>query len=304
MALPRASIRPTTRLLNQSFKATRSKARTRSWQMVQRRTYADHGGHEEFKAGSDLPWAITSTVVTVPCIWYLWPPSKKKDEHGHGHDEHKSHDEGGGASSHDDGDHSSESEEGGKDDAVEQDEKEEEKKEENESEKGGEKGGEKSDEESKSENEGGQEDTPETSDDESGDVPHEKGGGGNVEGVRFKGPTKGGTKDGEQGDTRKHVPVAEGITKKRIESDYGIVQGAAQDDDATVQEPGNVQDKAAASKPAGSQTVQSGKQEGIANTDTKHSTDVTNDPEKSTKGEGTPETSKTKGTVDPFRPQV
>ena len=47
-----------------------------------------------------------------------------------------------------------------------------------------------------------------------------------------------------------------------------------------------------------------GKQEGLSNTDTKHSEDVTNSSEKSTKGEGTVETAKLKGTVSPNRPQV
>ena len=60
----------------------------------------------------------------------------------------------------------------------------------------------------------------------------------------------------------------------------------------------------ATSKPAGSKNTQSGKQEGLSNTDTKHSTDLTNDPEKSKKGEGTPESAKAKGTVKPSRPQV
>lgn len=46
----------------------------------------------------------------------------------------------------------------------------------------------------------------------------------------------------------------------------------------------------------------SGKQEGISNMDTKHSTDVAHDPDKSTKGEGVAETAKLKGTVDPQRP--
>ena len=48
----------------------------------------------------------------------------------------------------------------------------------------------------------------------------------------------------------------------------------------------------------------SGKQEGLSNTDTKHSTKLEEDPDKSKKGEGTPETAKSKGTVDPNRPQV
>ena len=63
--------------------------------------------------------------------------------------------------------------------------------------------------------------------------------------------------------------------------------------------------EAASSKsPGGLTTSQSGKQEGLSNTDTKHSTDIANDPEKSKKGEGSPETAKLKGTVSPARPQV
>ena len=42
----------------------------------------------------------------------------------------------------------------------------------------------------------------------------------------------------------------------------------------------------------------------MSNTDTKHSEDITNSSEKSTKGEGTVETAKVKGTVSPQRPQV
>lgn len=175
--------------------------------------------------------------MTAPCIWYLWPPPKKKDGHGHGHDEHKGHEKDGEASGDEGeehspdgevsgdegGEHSPEGEETGEDGTTKQEEKE--------------------GANSESESDEGQQDTPETSDDESGDSSYEKEGGGNVEGVQFKGRTKAGTKEGEQGDTRKHVPDAKGASKKRIESDYGTVLGAAQDDDATVQQPGNVQDK-------------------------------------------------------------
>ena len=65
----------------------------------------------------------------------------------------------------------------------------------------------------------------------------------------------------------------------------------------------NIPDSAS-SKPAGGKNTQSGKQEGLSNTDTKHSTDITNDSSKSKKGEGSPETAKSKGTVDPQRKQV
>lgn len=53
--------------------------------------------------------------------------------------------------------------------------------------------------------------------------------------------------------------------------------------------------------PAASQNKQSGKQEGLSNTDTKHSTDPSKDPGKAKKADGTPDTSKEKGTVDPKR---
>ena len=45
-------------------------------------------------------------------------------------------------------------------------------------------------------------------------------------------------------------------------------------------------------------------QSGLSTTETKHSTDIKNSPEKSKKGEGTPETAKTSGTVRVDRPQV
>lgn len=54
-----------------------------------------------------------------------------------------------------------------------------------------------------------------------------------------------------------------------------------------------------ASKAPGSMNIQSGKQEGVSNTDTKHSTDISGDPEKSQKPGGDPETAKSKGTIDP-----
>lgn len=43
----------------------------------------------------------------------------------------------------------------------------------------------------------------------------------------------------------------------------------------------------------------SGKQAGLSNTDTKHSADIVSDPEKSSKADGSPETAKAKGTIDP-----
>ncbi|MCJ1370735.1 hypothetical protein MMC20_001948 [Loxospora ochrophaea] len=237
--------------------------------------------------------AIGAIVVTVPSCAYLLQPSPSKG-HGSGEHDHAEHDE------HEtDGDDESEEGSAGEEEGAEK--QEEVDKSDEQPESSGDDGTLSSGESDDSASETGeQQDTPDTSDDEKpGNEAYETEGGGNVEGVRFKGATKGGTKEGEQGDTRKHIPDAKGANKKRIESHYGMQQGVAEDDEDQA-----TMDKAAASKPAGSQSTQSGKQEGLSNTDTKHSTDITNNPEKSKKGEGTPETSKSKGTVDPARPQV
>ena len=158
--------------------------------------------------------AITSLAVTIPSVYYLMQPQIERyqhpERHGHGghgghegHDEHDEHDEHGedGKSGEEGG--SSEEESGDKK-SEDQDE-----------------GGE--------EDKGEEKDTPNTSDDDGPEnIAHETESGGNVEGVQFKGATSGGTRDGEQGDTRKHIPDAKGFNKKRIESDYGRRQGEAQ----------------------------------------------------------------------------
>lgn len=56
MVVPTASVRQTARAVNQSLKGARSSARTRSWNYVQRKTYASGGDHGHQKAGGDLPW--------------------------------------------------------------------------------------------------------------------------------------------------------------------------------------------------------------------------------------------------------
>ncbi|KFY32390.1 hypothetical protein V493_00240 [Pseudogymnoascus sp. VKM F-4281 (FW-2241)] len=62
------------------------------------------------------------------------------------------------------------------------------------------------------------------------------------------------------------------------------------------------QDKAAASKPPGDWTTQSGKQEKLSNDDTKHSRDIGRHSPLSQKGKDIPESSKLKGTVDVGKP--
>lgn len=170
--------------------------------------------------------AITSVAITLPCIWYLWPPLKKshEHEHGHGHDDQVSHEE-----SHKDDEESSDSADSAEN--TENTEATEEKREEQ-----AETESVNSDD---SDNQGGEQDTPDSSEDESDTILHEKEDGNEAQGVRFKGPAK----NAPPGDTRTHIPDTKGGNKKRIESDYGERQGVAEGDDTTVQEPGNVKDK-------------------------------------------------------------
>jgi hypothetical protein len=135
----------------------------------------------------------------------------------------------------------------------------------------------KEDSESDSDSDSKEADTPDTSDDE-GAAEEESG--------------------SDEKNTKKIIPDAKGSNKKRIESKQGKKQGELEDPE------NDTDDEAAASKPAGGKNTQSGKQEGLSNTDTKHSTDIENNPDKSKKGEGAPETAKVKGTVDPNRPQL
>ena len=134
------------------------------------------------------------------------------EKHGHGghgeHEEHNEHDEEGG--SNEDG-------ESGEEKGEDQSERGEEASEEGEGDEGS------------SDDASGQE-TEQDASDEGGseNATYEKEGGQDVEGVQFKGATSGGTKEGEQGDTRKHIPDAKGFNKKRIESHYGGKEGEAQ----------------------------------------------------------------------------
>ncbi|KUJ21728.1 uncharacterized protein LY89DRAFT_694232 [Mollisia scopiformis] len=104
--------------------------------------------------------------------------------------------------------------------------------------------------------------------------------------------------EGDEKNTKKSIPDAKGGSKKRLESNNAVKQGEGDRSDKVNWE------KAAPSKESKGQNSQDGKQEGLSNTDTKHSTDITNDPSKSKKSEGGPDTAKVKGTVDPKRPQV
>ncbi|KAL8795078.1 MAG: hypothetical protein Q9195_002375 [Heterodermia aff. obscurata] len=301
MVVARAPARWVTQWASWTVRPARGTPRPGLSQKAIWRGYASQGPHHGAqKSGSDLPWAIGSAIVTIPSVAYLIQPQLKKfsdDGHGHGHGaEHGSDDKGGPVEDTEPGDlvPNLRKKETGNEDAEDDQAS---------SQDDGENNKEAGSDDSDSENEAEkQDDTPDSSDgEELQSTAHETDSGQNVEGVQFKGPTSGGTAEGEQGDTRKHIPDAKGGNKKRIESHYGKRLGEAAADHPDPDD----EDKAASAKPPGGITTsQSGKQEGLSNTDTKHSTDITNDPDKSKKGEGSPETAKLKGTVDPNRPQV
>ena len=168
--------------------------------------------------------AITALVVTVPSVYYLSLPQIDRYQHpekyGHGghhkHDEHGEEGKGGeegGSSGH-----------GESEDEKTEDQSEGGEEESKESEKD-------DDNSDDSSSDGEDKDTPDTSDDEgSENTAHEKEGGQNVEGVQFKGATSDG------GDTRKLIPDAKGVNKRRIESHYGGKEGEAQEPE---QDPSN-----------------------------------------------------------------
>ncbi len=181
--------------------------------------------------------AIASIGITVPSVYYLIQPqierySGKKGghgghgEHGHGDSEHDEHEEK----------HAEESSEGGEEgDSAEGEDSQKDADSEGGSEDGQEEGGSdegpaESDEEASPDGSkgGANKSGPDTPSDKGSDnTTHETAPGKKVEGVQFKGATSGGTRDGEQGDTRMHIPDAKGGSKKRIESHYGLKQGEA-----------------------------------------------------------------------------
>jgi len=106
----------------------------------------------------------------------------------------------------------------------------------------------------------------------------------------------------DEGVTKEEIPDAKGGQKKRISSSRGIKQDEADSDSEENAPKDTAEDKPKNSKTPGDESTTSGKQEGLSNTDTKHSTDPQNDSDISNKAEGGPESAKLKGTVDPERP--
>lgn len=187
--------------------------------------------------------AIGAALVTIPSVGYLIQPQLNKrpgkghDEGGHGeHAEHgeKDHDENageGGEKSEGDEDSEAEKPEGAEDAPD-----------------GYSKGDDDGEDGSVQQGTGSGSDDPPRPDhsvlDAGQGSPENSGGedpkggayevnsGSNVEGVRFKGATSGGTREGEQDDTRKHIPDPKGFSKKRIQSHYAKDQGILEEEDS------------------------------------------------------------------------
>ncbi|CZT41127.1 related to cylicin I [Rhynchosporium secalis] len=234
---------------------------------IARRGYAS-GGHGSAKSGGDAIWALGAVGVTAPACYYIL---SNAPDTSHGHGDHGAH-----GDEHDEEhkEESEESDEESKDESKDEPEAKAEEKSDDAEEKSEEKSIDKEEEseksvESDSEDDKKDADTPETSDDEGED-----------------------TADGKNTKTVK--PDAKGGNKKRFESKQGKKAGESDSSD---------DGDAAPSKPVGDKNSQTAKQEGLTNTDTKHSTDISNDPEKSKKAEGGPDTAKVKGTIDPNRKQ-
>nr|POF13628.1 halomucin [Quercus suber] len=218
-------------------------------------------------------------AVTIPSCWYLWPAAS----HAEHHDSHDSHAE----ETHDD---AKEEEEGS---TEEQSENTEPPKDDSQSE----------DEPKEEQSDDKEEDTSEDKSDDKATTKDESSDKDSGEGGSDKtGLGKGKGKDLD--DTRKHESSdSKGAAKKRIDSGLGKDLGkgpdfAEQEDDKPTRE-----NSATSKTPQKGENGEiSSKQFGLSTTATKHSTQIDEDPEKSKKGEGSPETAKSMGTVSVDRP--
>jgi len=289
---------------------TTSQPCLRIGQQSGRRGYASAA--DAVKKTSDLPWAATATVVTAVGVYIAMSPTEGG---AHAHDTHH---EGHGK------EYGKDKEEEPEEEPREEEPKEEEKPEAKEAsdDKPADDSSEKS--ESKEEEKPAEEEKPskdeDSKEDEKSSDEGKKGDDGKV-----KDETNASEDQGTKGDTQKgnaspgrNTPkevvhqngpediakLHKGATKKQEdvkhrEEDKG--KGAVK---VRMDSPASINiGEEGASHGEGDQYAKTA-QKGISNTDTRHSTDPHADPGKSSKGEGTVETAKIKGTVKPERPQV
>ncbi|KAK4546433.1 hypothetical protein LTR36_002110 [Oleoguttula mirabilis] len=287
----------------------RVSAPARTQLAVGRRYASGESGHGHAEPGSDLPWLAGAIAVTIPSCWFLWPSTSHADSGHHGgHDEH----------------------------AEEHEEKEEEAPEEEAPQEGQEKQAEEVQSEQKEESEPQPEtdttqkveeskDSEETGkasgsggegqstgsdanklsskheESEQKEVPEAHGDTDN--GAAFKGKVKEDS-DAKTEENRKREPDSKGAYKKRIDSGLGKDLGEGPEFDEPEGDSPRTESSATSKPPQkGEHGEVTGKQFGISNTPTRHSTKIEESGDKSTKGEGTPETAKAMGTVSVDRPQ-
>lgn len=224
---------------------------------------------------------IGAVAVTVPAAWYLWPSPSHADHGDHG--SHEKHDD-----SHAE-----------KEDAAQEEEKEDDQSQ-----------PEEKNEESDGSDEKSSDDDKDSDDDKSKDEdePKEQSESkGDSDDVNFKGKTKQG-KD----DNRKVEDDSKGAQKKRIDSGLGRDLGDESEAKGVsvclfliqfLLFTNQSQAATAKSSQKGKDGDIGGKQHGLSNTPTRHSASDDKMKELSSKGEGTPDTAKSMGTVDPQRPQ-
>jgi len=259
-----------------SARATaRATASARTQLVAKRFASSGSGGHGDHAASSDIPWMIGALVVTPASMWYLWPAAHDDHHEAHGHEEH--------AEEHAEEEKSSEEEKPSEEDQSPEDEapqaesapsEQADKKDDGEDKSSG------SDSEGTVEKEGAPDKDP------------------NAGGVQFKGKVAEGS--AAEVDERKSEPrPSKGSRVKRIDSGLGknLGEGPVTDEDDSKKES-----QATSKETSTDQGDITAKQKGLSTTDTRHSLQIDQDPEKSKKGSGEPETAKAKGTVDPKAP--
>ncbi|KAK5115837.1 hypothetical protein LTR85_009431 [Meristemomyces frigidus] len=286
----------------------RVSAPARTQLAVGRRYASGESGHGHAEPTSDLPWLAGAIVVTVPSCYFLWPNTSHADSGHHGgHEEH--------AEEHEEKEEEAPEEEAPQEGQEKQDEQAEEVQSEQKEESDPEpetdttqkeEEAKDSEETAKASGSGGEAqptgpdaNKKSSKTEESEEKPVPEGHGNTDNGAEFKGKVKD-ESPGKTEETRKREPDSKGGYKKRIDSGLGknLGEGPEYDDDERTE-------SSATAKPPqkGKQGEVTGKQFGLSNTPTRHSEKIEESGEKSTKGEGTPETAKSMGTVSVDRPQ-
>ncbi|KAK5167483.1 uncharacterized protein LTR77_007182 [Saxophila tyrrhenica] len=269
----------------------RASVQSRTKQVVQRRYASGGGAHGE--ESSDVPWAIGAVVVTVPACWYLWPESGHADHHGAHGGEHEEHAEEGG-----------EEEEGKQEEGGEEQQDGGEEKQEDAGEEKSEGGEEKQD---SSESKGDSSDSKEDADGPKvAENPDAKSPAGGEQSADTPPTEEQETSPGGGGGKEDETVVERKSNERKIKKKPDSGQEIGKTEQSFKENPQggpSMENPATAKEPEKGKSGEiTGKQFGLSTGPTKHSLPIDSDASKSKKGEGTPETAKAQGTVDPNRP--